>query len=102
MMSEDCLTLDIYAPNSTIVNQSSLPVLVFLYSSPGYSSAFAADVLCTVGDVVVVVINFRQGMLGFFSLGSEAASGNYGLFDQQMALQWIAKYIHSFGGDPKR
>ncbi|KAH3723622.1 hypothetical protein DPMN_049415 [Dreissena polymorpha] len=102
MMSEDCLTLDIYAPNSTIVNQSSLPVLVFLYSSPGYSSAFAADVLCTVGDVVVVVINFRQGMLGFFSLGSEAAPGNYGLFDQQMALQWIAKYIHSFGGDPKK
>src|SRR5262249_52679401 len=62
--------------------------------------------LVEAGDVVVVTINYRLGALGFLAhaaLSAESphhASGNYGLMDQQFALQWVQRNIGNFGGDP--
>jgi carboxylesterase type B len=53
-------------------------------------------------DVIVVVINYRQHVLGFLWMPSVGISGNTGLKDQQMALQWVHENISSFGGDPAR
>lgn len=104
--SEDCLTLNVWAP----VGAKRAPVMVWLHgggnqqgsgSIPYYDgSSFARD------GVVLVSINYRLGPLGFFahpSLTKEArggATGNYGLMDQVAALQWVKRNIAAFGGDP--
>jgi para-nitrobenzyl esterase len=56
--------------------------------------------------VIVVTINYRLGLLGFFAqtaLDAEGhLAGNYGFLDQQMALKWVRRNIPTFGGDPRR
>lgn len=49
--------------------------------------------------VIVVTINYRLGIFGFVSLGTADYSGNMGLKDQQLALQWVNDNIHHFGGE---
>jgi carboxylesterase type B len=53
-------------------------------------------------DVVVVTINYRLGALGFMTFGNHEVSGNMGLKDQQMAIQWIRNNIRHFGGNPEK
>lgn len=53
-------------------------------------------------NVIVVTINYRQHALGFMYLPSMGISGNAGLKDQQMALQWIHENIESFNGDQNK
>ena len=101
-MSEDCLTLDIYAPVATTVGKGSYAVLVFLSGSTGGSKGFIADAISAYGDVVVVVVNFRTHVLGYFSTGDAAAPGNFGLWDQMMAIHWVKDHISNFGGDNDR
>ena len=52
--------------------------------------------------MVVVTINYRLGIFGFFNLNSPEAAGNQGLKDQVMALKWVKKHVRNFGGDPNR
>ena len=49
---------------------------------------------------MVVVINYRLNVFGFFSTGDEHAPGNLGLWDQQLAIKWVHNHIRHFGGDP--
>lgn len=51
-------------------------------------------------DVIGVIINYRLGILGFLSMENEASPGNYGLWDQSLALRWVKDNIRAFGGDP--
>lgn len=52
------------------------------------------------GKVIVVTFNYRVGPLGFLSTGDASAPGNYGLWDQHMAIAWVKRNIAAFGGDP--
>ncbi|KAG8535318.1 hypothetical protein GDO81_028831 [Engystomops pustulosus] len=52
------------------------------------------------GNVIVVTFNYRLGPLGFLSTGDANAPGNYGLWDQHMAIAWVRRNIVSFGGSP--
>ncbi|XP_022079679.1 liver carboxylesterase-like [Acanthaster planci] len=100
--SEDCLTLNIYAPTQ---NTDALPVLVFIHVGYGVystSSVYDATLLASQAEAVFVVINHRLGALGFLSTEDEVAPGNYGLHDILAALKWVNKYIGSFGGDPEQ
>jgi carboxylesterase type B len=53
-------------------------------------------------NVIVVTINYRLGYLGFFCTEDETSSGNFGLWDQYMALLWVKRNIRNFNGDPSR
>jgi carboxylesterase type B len=101
-MSEDCLTLDIYAPVASTTSGDSYAVMVFLLGATGGSKGFIADTISAYGDVVVVVVNFRTHVLGYFSTGDSAAPGNFGLWDQMMAIHWVKDHISKFGGDSDR
>ena len=53
-------------------------------------------------DVIYVIMNYRVDILGFLSTGDASAPGNFGLKDQVLALKWVQKNIHAFGGDSNR
>src|SRR5450755_4677618 len=101
--SEDCLYLNVYRPKGA----SPFPVMFWIHGGAlltGEGDDYDTRALVAQG-VAVVTINYRLGPLGFLShpaLTAEGggASGNYGLMDQQAALQWVKRNIAAFGGDP--
>jgi para-nitrobenzyl esterase len=101
--SEDCLTLDICAPDCA--PGARKPVIAWIHGGAFTSGAgslpwYGGSALARNGDVVTVGINYRLGALGFLYLPGLSA-GNLGLKDQVLALQWIKQNIHHFGGDPE-
>lgn len=113
---EDCLSLNVFAPAQP--SSALRPVLVFLHGG-GHSQGCSAQIsmgqriyggetLASVGDIIVVTLNYRLGALGYLAhpaLGAEQgqrSEGNYGLLDQQAALGWVSRNIAAFGGDPSR
>ncbi|XP_041854159.1 uncharacterized protein ces2b [Melanotaenia boesemani] len=101
-ISEDCLYLNIYTPANR-ANNAKLPVMVWIHGggfAMGSASMYDGSALAAYQDVVVVVIQYRLGLLGFLSTGDEHVSGNFGLLDQVQALRWIKENIHNFGGNP--
>jgi para-nitrobenzyl esterase len=106
-MSEDCLTLNIWAPRGA----RDLPVMVWIHgggynNGSGTAALYDGAALARRG-VVVVTINYRLGRLGFFDhpalaadRAADAPAGNYGVMDQIAALQWVRDQIAAFGGDP--
>ena len=106
-MSEDCLTLNIWSPGA---DSQRRPVLVWIHGGGwliGSGRLHDGTSLATLGDVVVVTLNYRLGPFGFLhlaELGGEeyTVSGNCGLLDQVAALRWVHDNIAAFGGDPHR
>ncbi|MGA7156093.1 MAG: carboxylesterase family protein [Acidobacteriaceae bacterium] len=106
--SEDCLTLNIWTPAHA--HRGSLPVMVWIYGggfvTGGTSEARQDGQYLAHHDVVIVSMNYRLGIFGFFALpgltaeSPHHASGNYGLLDQAAALAWVSRNISNFGGDP--
>ncbi|NKY53256.1 carboxylesterase family protein [Nocardia vermiculata] len=97
--SEDCLTLDVTVPAGPGKNR---PVLVWLPGGgfiTGAGSIYDPTRLAQSGDVVVVTVNYRLGVYGFFSHPALGDS-NFGLQDQVAALRWVRANIAHFGGDP--
>ena len=107
--SEDCLFLNIWAPENAD-ETSGLPVLVYIHGGGftggcGHEKHFDGPVWPEKG-VIAVTINYRLGPMGFAclpQLKDEAGhTGNYGLFDQMAALQWVKENIKAFGGNPDK
>jgi para-nitrobenzyl esterase len=106
--SEDCLYLNVWTPATS--SKAHLPVMVWVYGG-GFAAGATSEPrqdgenLARKG-VVVVSVDYRLGVFGFFShpdLAKESAhhaSGNYGLLDQVAGLQWVQRNIAAFGGDP--
>ncbi|KFQ17638.1 Fatty acyl-CoA hydrolase precursor, medium chain, partial [Merops nubicus] len=101
-VSEDCLYLNVYTPTST-EKEEKLPVFVWIHGGGlvfGAASSYDGSALAAFDNVVVVTIQYRLGILGYFSTGDKHARGNWGYLDQIAALQWIQENIIHFGGDP--
>ncbi|XP_035711816.1 esterase E4 [Folsomia candida] len=82
-----------------------LPVLIYIHGGGyiyGRSSEIGAAYLLNKQNVILVTINYRLGVLGFFTTGDDEASGNWGMKDQALAIKWVVKNIKNFGGDPQR
>ncbi|XP_063103403.1 liver carboxylesterase 1-like isoform X2 [Cavia porcellus] len=101
-ISEDCLYLNIYTPVDA-TRKSSLPVMVWIHGGAllvGGASPYGGLVLSALENVVVVSIQYRLGIWGFFSTGDEHSRGNWGHLDQVAALHWVQDNIANFGGNP--
>ncbi|KAK1887245.1 Fatty acyl-CoA hydrolase precursor medium chain [Dissostichus eleginoides] len=101
-ISEDCLYLNIYTPADRTPD-AKLPVMVWIHGgglAMGSASTYDGSALAAYQDMVVVLIQYRLGLLGFLSTGDEHMSGNFGMLDQVEALRWIQQHIHNFGGNP--
>jgi para-nitrobenzyl esterase len=109
-INEDCLYLNVWTPSKLGKSKDKLPVMVWIYGG-GFSAGATSEPrqdgtnLAKEG-VVVVSMNYRLGIFGFFAHpeltkeNSHNATGNYGLMDQSAALQWVKRNIAQFGGDP--
>lgn len=108
LASEDCLYLNVWSPAQA--KGKALPVMFWIHgggliqggaSLPIYDGEALAR-----KDVVVVTINYRLGVFGFFAhpeLSAESltrTAGNYGLSDMLEALRWVKRNIAAYGGDP--
>lgn len=106
LIQEDCLYLNVWA-SADAKPGSNYPVMVFIHGGAflfgsGGSPIFDSSYITALRKVVVVTINYRLGVLGFLvNHGKETVSGNFGLMDQKLALQWVRDNIHAFGGDKK-
>lgn len=108
-MSEDCLYLNIWSPRA---DDQKRPVMVWIHggafiSGSGSSRSYDGSSFAENGDVVIVTINYRLGILGFLHLGEYSDheyshSANCGILDQIAALKWVQENIAAFGGDPDR
>ena len=106
--SEDCLTLNVFAP----AGAKNAPVMVWIHGG-AFRFGFGGAALYDGAEfarqgVILVTVNYRLGLLGFFAHPALTAAakpgewlGNYGLMDQLAALHWVQDNIAAFGGDPK-
>jgi para-nitrobenzyl esterase len=105
--TEDCLYLNVFTTGTS----TKKPVLVWIHGGgnvDGETNDYDGSKLATGGPlgtpIVVVTINYRLGLFGFFSnpiINAEGHPwGNYGILDQQAALGWVKANIAAFGGDP--
>lgn len=108
--SEDCLFLNVYTPG--LRDGKKRPVMFYIHggayaSGSGSSPLYDGVKLCRRSDVVVVTVNHRLNLFGYF-YGARLAgpafadSGNAGMLDLIFALQWVRDNIAEFGGDPGR
>ncbi|HEX8106279.1 MAG TPA: carboxylesterase/lipase family protein [Kofleriaceae bacterium] len=111
---EDCLYLNVWTWSPPPKNP--LPVMIWIHGGGNVNGSasepvpflntgvfYSGELLAGGHSVVVVSLNYRLGIFGFFGhpdLWAEGSSGNQGLLDQQMAFQWVHDNIAKFGGDP--
>jgi para-nitrobenzyl esterase len=111
--SEDCLTLNVYAPAMTGSDaaQARLPVMVWIHgggNSVGHSGFYDGGRMAEEQRVVVVTINYRLGPFGWLrhaalrpnGASADDRSGNFGTLDAIAALAWVRDNAAAFGGDP--
>lgn len=100
-VSEDCLYLNIYVPEPMSASDRR-GVLIWIHGGSyavGQAASYDGAPMAVTGGIIVVTINYRLNIFGFLSLHEKM--GNFGLWDQRLAIQWVKGNIEAFGGDPK-
>ena len=111
--SEDCLYLNVYAPNSLKNklenNNELLPVMVWIHgggNTTGMPSEYNPEIFVKTENIIFVSMSYRLGFFGWLShplireQSGLNASSNFGLLDQILAVQWVKDNIQFFGGNP--
>ncbi len=124
---EDCLYLHLWRPAAVADDpDAALPVMVFIHGGGNYFGGatqpmdelldgvdpdallYEGAALAAAGNVIVITVNYRLAALGYLAhpvlsaASGTGTSGNYGIMDQQLALQWVQDEIAAFGGDPNK
>ncbi|KNG89845.1 carboxylesterase family protein [Aspergillus nomiae NRRL 13137] len=107
-MSEDCLAINIWTPQTKKEN-GKLAVMMFIYGG-GFTQGGSAipfydgtNLVEDHQDIVVVTFNYRVSIFGYPNApGLEPGQQNVGLLDQRLAVEWVQRNIAQFGGDPSR
>ncbi|WP_405527335.1 carboxylesterase family protein [Streptomyces avidinii] len=107
--SEDCLYLNVTVPTPKPKPKpkptgQKRPVLVWMHGGAflgGSGGDYSAEQLAVRGDTVVVTVNYRLGIFGYFGHPGLASAPPFGLADQQAALRWVRANAERFGGDPR-
>nr|XP_061813045.1 carboxylesterase 5A-like [Nerophis lumbriciformis] len=102
-LSEDCLYLNVYT-QAEAKRGDKLPVMVWLHGGGlvmGAASQYDGTPLTAYENIVVVIVQYRLGILGFLGTGDEHLRGNWGFLDQLASLKWVQANIEAFGGDPQ-
>ncbi|RXF74316.1 carboxylesterase/lipase family protein [Hansschlegelia zhihuaiae] len=104
--NEDCLYLNVFAPDAHLRGGGKLPVIVWIYGGgnvDGASDGYDGSKLARDGKTIVVTMNYRMNLVGFFAHPALKAEGhpigNYGILDQLAVLKWVQANIAKFGGD---
>lgn len=103
-MSEDCLHLNVFIPREISTSRPKA-VMIWIHGGSftiGQGMLYDGKTLTLHGDVIVVTINYRLNVFGFFSLADDVARGNFGILDQREAIIWVKNNIVDYGGDPNR
>lgn len=109
VQSEDCLFLNVFTPLTPPSPTKLLPVGVFIHGGDFFQGFGGGPLYTGKGFVergtLFVAMNYRLGALGFAYSGdaskhSDDLTGNYGLLDQKLVLEWVKANIEAFGGDP--
>ncbi|XP_077295695.1 uncharacterized protein LOC143917932 [Arctopsyche grandis] len=106
--SEDCLYLNLYVPHAEAYDhpdeKPKYPVLIFIHGESfewNSGNPYDGTVLSAYGQIIVITINYRLGILGFMKPSTgEYATANFGLLDQIGVLLWVKENIAEFNGDP--
>jgi para-nitrobenzyl esterase len=110
--SENCLFINITMPRKALAHNKALPVCVW-YHGGAYQNGYSYEIEMDPTEwarrgIIFVSVGYRMGITGFLCHPeldkevSDHSSGNYGTYDQVMALRWVHDNIASFGGDPLR
>ncbi|KAL2839441.1 Alpha/Beta hydrolase protein [Aspergillus pseudodeflectus] len=106
---EDCLFLDVQVPTEALKSKKEDASVIFVIHGGGFTGGSKTGIDAsgvvrgTNGNAILVTINYRLGAFGWLG-GSEARQAkatNLGLHDQRAALEWVQKYIHLVGGNPR-
>ena len=105
--NEQCLYLNVWVPSSSLTPKpaNGYPVMVFIHGGAFITGAGSLPVYdgtsFAKNGVILVTLNYRLGALGFLDASGfgATATGNYGILDQRMAMQWVSQNIAAFGGD---
>ena len=102
--SEDCLYLNVYVRSDVYLNRniSLSPILVFIHGgdfNSGSSVVYDQSIIAAMSSIIVITIQYRLNVFGFLRLEGTIATGNQGLFDQNLALKWVYDNARFFGGD---
>ncbi|KZC07983.1 PREDICTED: carboxylesterase 5A-like [Dufourea novaeangliae] len=101
-VSEDCLYLNIFVPDGNRPDDG-WPVMVWFHGgdfNTGTPAIWDATIFVSKQKVLVVTVAYRLNILGYFTTTDSEAPGNYGMFDQIAALDWVQKKIQYFNGSP--
>lgn len=104
--TEDCLHVNVWVPGSCVGEERSrrLAIVFFLYGGAFTGGGNSYDIydgrfIAALGDVLVVVPNYRLSTFGFLNSGTGDVPGNMALHDQLLALRWLHENAEQFGGD---
>ncbi|KAJ6221357.1 hypothetical protein RDWZM_007169 [Blomia tropicalis] len=102
---EDCLYMNIYTPWAATPTRTLYPVMIYIHGGHfdhGSGNIFPGHMMAATQEVVVVTFNYRLGLLGFLATSDNSSAGNYGLFDQVQAIEFVRENIRYFNGDPNQ